>query len=225
MAPRDTTLQRSTKTQADVPNPFAVAVKYGIRAAFAALVCCVAPVVLVLFGLMGGIAALSFTGWFYNDDGSASWAGWLLRAAAVGIGVLGLVLYRRKQNQCSIDKRRRRKNLTILTTTLLIIGLAAFMALDRASTLVYEKYLTPMQQQEFIDLELERARAANAKGEVQGVRFHLKEAENYVTKAAGFTTKRGEPLFDDKELAKLRAPIEEARKELLSGFGQVPKSR
>ena len=225
MAPKTTIPSGSSTTQTELPNPFTTAVKYGIRAAFAALICCVAPVVLVLFGLMGGIAALSFTGWFYNDDGSASWAGWLLRALAVGIGVLGVVLYRRKQNQCSIDKRRKRKNLVVLTLTLVVIGIAAFMALDRASTLAFESYITPMQQREFIARELERARDAHAKRDTRAVQLHLSEAENYVTKAAGFTTKRGTALFDEKGLAELRAPIDETKTELLPGSGQAPKPR
>jgi hypothetical protein len=198
------------------PNPFSAALNYGFKAAFAALLCCVAPAILVLFGLMGGVTALSFTGWFYQDDGSASWAGWLLRIAALGIGVVGIFLYRRKQNQCSIDKHRRRKNLGILIVSLGAIAIAAFLALDRGSTWVFEKYVTPLQQEELVASELQAAREAHALGHSEGVRQHLEEAEDLVSRAATFTKKSGAPLFDDEALATLRSSIVEARGELLT---------
>ena len=41
-----------------------------MTAAFASIICCVAPAVLFMFGLMGGVFAISFADFFYNDDGS-----------------------------------------------------------------------------------------------------------------------------------------------------------
>jgi len=196
------------------PNPFAVALRYGLGAAFAALVCCVAPAVLVLFGLMGGVAALSFTGRFYNPDGSASWAGWLLRGVALAIGVAAVFLYRRKQNQCSIDPARKRRNLAALVASLLLIGAAAFLALDRASTMVFESTVAPLQQRELIATEIATAREAYARGDRVAADSHLREAEAYVDRAAGFRTKRGTVLFTPDDLARLRAPIEAARRGL-----------
>jgi hypothetical protein len=191
-----------------------VAIRYGIGAAAAALICCVAPAVLVLFGLMGGVAALSFTGWFYNDDGSSSWAGWLLRGVAVGVGLIAILVYRRKQNQCSVDKTRRRKNMAILIASLVLIGATAFLMLDRASTAVFDAYITPMQQREYITEELALAREAHARGDREGVVSRLAEASLHAERAATFKTKSGAVLFDAEELRELRAPIETARREL-----------
>jgi hypothetical protein len=141
---------------------------------------------------------------------------WLLRIAALGIGVVGIFLYRRKQNQCSIDKHRRRKNLGILIVSLGAIAIAAFLALDRGSTWVFEKYVTPLQQEELVASELQAAREAHALGHSEGVRQHLEEAEDLVSRAATFTKKSGAPLFDDEALATLRSSIVEARGELLT---------
>jgi hypothetical protein len=196
------------------PNPFVVAAKYGLGAAFAALVCCVAPAVLVLAGLMGGVAALSFTGRFYEPDGSASPAGWALRGVAVLIGALAVLLYRRKQNQCSVDPARKRKNLALLVSALAVIGLAAYLGLDRASTAVFESVVAPRQQSELVAAEIGRAREAIERGDPREAERRLDEAEALVNRAAGFRTKRGTALFDPDALARLRAPIEAAREEL-----------
>lgn len=196
------------------PNPFAVAVRYGLGAAVAALLCCVAPAVLVLFGLMGGVAALSFTGRFYHPDGSANAAGWLLRSVAVVIGAAAVVLYRRKQNQCSVDPARKRRNLAILVSSLVLVGAAAFLVLDRASTAVFESTIAPLQQRELIAAEIARARDAYALGDRAGVNQHLREAGAHVDRASSFRTKRGTPLFQPEELARLREPIEAARRKL-----------
>jgi hypothetical protein len=47
--------------------------------------CCVAPAVLFMFGLMGGVYAISFADFFYNEDGATG----LSTSAPHGNAVLG----------------------------------------------------------------------------------------------------------------------------------------
>ena len=95
----------------------------------------------------------------------------------------------------------------------------AFLALDHASTWAFEAYFTPMQQRELIEGELRGAHEAAARGNPAMVREHLIRAEEIVAKAATFTRKGGALLFDEAELTSLRAPIAEARRELLPRTG------
>lgn len=91
------------------PNFFKWAFKYAATAGIAGIICCVAPAVLFMFGLMGGIYAISFADFFYAEDGSIGTGSWILRGLAVIIGVYGIYLYRKKQNQCSMDPKRKGK--------------------------------------------------------------------------------------------------------------------
>jgi len=76
----------------------------------------------------------------------------------VAIGVAGVVVFRRRQNQCSIARSRKRKNLAILVASVAAIGVAVFLGLDRASTWAFVNLITPMQSREIIGEDLARAR-------------------------------------------------------------------
>ena len=52
------------------PNLIKWGLKYSLSAALAGILCCVAPAVLFMFGLMGGVYAISFADFFYEQDGS-----------------------------------------------------------------------------------------------------------------------------------------------------------
>ena len=58
---------------------------------------------------MGGVYAISFADFFYEQDGSTGTGSFILRGVAVIIGIYGIYAYRKKQNQCSIDPNRKRK--------------------------------------------------------------------------------------------------------------------
>ena len=121
----------------------------GSSVGLAGILCCVAPAVLFVFGVMGGIYAISFANFFYQDDGSAGLGAWVLRGLAVLIGVAGVLLYRRKQNQCSIDPKRKRKNLVLVTVLISVLGLGVFVTLEQLSGWFFDEYIVPAQQAEF----------------------------------------------------------------------------
>ena len=73
---------------------------------------------------------------------------WVLRIVAALIGVAGIVLYKRKQDQCSIDPKRKRKNLILLTAFIATIGIGFFLTLERISGWYFNEYIVPAQQAE-----------------------------------------------------------------------------
>tara|TARA_B100000497_G_scaffold17183_1_gene20152 strand:- start:1992 stop:2411 length:420 start_codon:yes stop_codon:yes gene_type:complete len=130
------------------PSLLKWSLKYSITAAFASIICCVAPAVLFMFGLMGGVFAISFADFFYNDDGSEGTGSLILKVVAVTIGIYGVYSFRKKQNQCSIDPKRKRKNLLILITTIIIVGVSIFLSLEKWSAWYFDAHIVPAQQQE-----------------------------------------------------------------------------
>lgn len=137
------------------PNSFKWAFKYAATAGIAGILCCVAPAVLFMFGLMGGVYAISFADFFYAEDGSIGLGSWILRGLAVIIGVYGIYLYRKKQNQCSIDPKRKKKNLILMIVITLILGLGIFLSLEKWSSWYFNEHIVPAQQNEYKQMELE----------------------------------------------------------------------
>ena len=130
------------------PNLIKWSLKYSISAAIAGILCCVAPAILFMFGIMSGVYAISFADFFYEQDGSTGTGSFILRGVAVIIGIYGIYAYRKKQNQCSIDPNRKRKNLIILSLTILILGVGLFFTLEKWSSWYFDKYIVPEQQKE-----------------------------------------------------------------------------
>ena len=97
------------------PNAFKWSLKFGLISALTGMICCVAPAILFMFGLMGGVVAISFADFFYAEDGSIGTGSILLRIIACCLGIYGFIMFRKKQDQCSIDPKRKRLNLTLLT--------------------------------------------------------------------------------------------------------------
>ena len=89
------------------PNAFKWSLKFGLISALTGMICCVAPAILFMFGLMGGVVAISFADFFYAEDGSLGTGSILLRILAFSLGIYGFIMYRKKQNQCSIDPKRK----------------------------------------------------------------------------------------------------------------------
>jgi len=135
-------------TKKKQPNLIKWGLKYSLTAALAGILCCVAPAVLFMFGLMGGVYAISFADFFYKEDGSSGTGSLVLKAIALCIGVYGIYSFRKKQNQCSIKPQRKRTNLIILSLTILILGIGLFLTLEKWSSWYFDKYIVPEQQKE-----------------------------------------------------------------------------
>ena len=139
------------ETQAKEPSVWRWALKVAAAAGLTGIVCCVAPAVLFALGLAGGIWAISFADFFY--EGTNGVGVWILRAVAVLIGVGGIVLYKRKQDQCSVDPKRKRKNLVLLSVAIAVLGAGFFLTLDRLSAWYFNKAIVPAQQTELAEQE------------------------------------------------------------------------
>ncbi len=133
------------------PSVWKWAVKLVAAAGMTGIVCCVAPAVLFATGLAGGIWAISFADFFY--EGTNGVGAWILRGVAVLIAVGGIVLYKRKQDQCSISPSRKRKNLVLLSVAVAVLGLGLFLTLERLSTWYFDTAIVPAQQAELAEQE------------------------------------------------------------------------
>ena len=130
------------------PNAFKWSIKYGLLSALTGMLCCVAPAVLFMFGLMGGVVAISFADFFYKEDGSLGIGSIILRIIAVGLGVYATLIFRKKQNQCSIKPQRKKLNLILLILLLTTFGVSFFLAFESLSSWYFDKYIVPQQQLE-----------------------------------------------------------------------------
>ena len=135
-------------TQNKNPNLLKWGIKYSLSAAVTGMLCCVAPAVLFMFGLMGGVYAISFADFFYNEDGSSGTGAWILKIIAVAIGFYGIYSFRKKQNQCSIDQKRKKKNLIVLIGSIVILGIGLFLSFEKWSAWYFDEYIVPAQQKE-----------------------------------------------------------------------------
>jgi len=130
------------------PNAFKWSIKYGLLSALTGMLCCVAPAVLFMFGLMGGVVAISFADFFYKEDGSLGIGSIILRIIAVGLGFYATLIFRKKQNQCSINPQRKKLNLILLILLLTTFGVSFFLAFESLSSWYFDKYIVPQQQLE-----------------------------------------------------------------------------
>lgn len=134
--------------QSEAPSLMRWALGVAASAGLAGMICCVAPMVLFMFGIMGGVYAISFADFFYAADGSAGTGAWLLRGVAVVVGAVGFWMYRKKQNQCSIDQDRQKKNLILLGVLIAVLGVGFFLSLEKLSGWYFDAYIVPAQQAE-----------------------------------------------------------------------------
>ncbi|WP_417290373.1 hypothetical protein [Corallibacter sp.] len=146
----------NNQTQEKELNVFKWAFKFATTAGIAGILCCVAPAVLFMIGLMSGIYAISFADFFYADDGSVGIGSWILRGLAIIIGIYGVYLYRKKQNQCSIDPKRKKKNLILVTLIITALGIGIFLTLEKWSSWYFDKHIVPAQQEEYRQIDLQK---------------------------------------------------------------------
>jgi hypothetical protein len=76
--------------------------------------CCLTPIVMVLFGLAGVSAAASLGNVLYGDYH------WAFRVVALVCLSIGLVIYFRKRGICTLDEARRQRN-RILNVSILAV--------------------------------------------------------------------------------------------------------
>ena len=133
------------------PEPPSV-LKWGLGVAASAgltgMLCCVAPMVLFMMGIMGGTYAISFANFFYEADGSVGTGAWILRIVATLVGMAGFWRYRTQQNQCSIDPSRQQKNLVLLGFVIVLLGVGFFLTFESLSSWYFDAYIVPAQQSE-----------------------------------------------------------------------------
>lgn len=150
MADQTTQTTASTDTTEErPPTLWSWVLKVAATMGLTGMICCVAPMVLFMLGLMGGIYAISFANFFYHPDGSAALGAWLLRGVAAVVGIAGFWIYWKKQNQCSIDPARKRKNLILAGILIAVLGVASYVTFEELSAWYFDEYIVPAQQQEY----------------------------------------------------------------------------
>ncbi len=140
--------QDASQSSSEAPGLLKWGMGIAASAGLAGMICCVAPMVLFMLGLMGGAYAISFANFFYQADGSAGTGAWVLRGIAIVIGVAGFVLYRRKQNQCDLDPDRKKKNLMMVVVLIVVFGVSVFLSLEAVSSWYFDEFIVPAQQQD-----------------------------------------------------------------------------
>ena len=139
-----------TSINKNTPNIFTWGIKVATSAGLAGILCCVAPALLFMFGIMGGAYAISFADFFYEEDGSTGIGAWVLRGLAAIIGLYGIYRYNTKQNQCSIDPKRKKRNLALVAIITIVFGLGVFLSLEKWSSWYFDLYVVPAQQKELL---------------------------------------------------------------------------
>ena len=112
------------------------------------MLCCVAPMLLFMLGMLGGVYAISFADFFYEPTGEAGTGAWILRVVAGVVAGVGIWRYRKAQNQCSIDPNRKRLNLILMTGMVTLLGIGAYLSLESVSSWYFDQYIVPAQQVE-----------------------------------------------------------------------------
>jgi hypothetical protein len=115
-------------------------------AALTGIICCIGPVILFQFGIIGGIYAISFADFFYSDDGSIGFGAVLLRIIALIVIVFGIRSYNKKEDCTSNTKKQKSINKILFGLILLVFTLSIFMTLDEFSSIYFDEYIVPQQQ-------------------------------------------------------------------------------
>tara|TARA_B100001057_G_scaffold442529_1_gene477980 strand:+ start:1275 stop:1679 length:405 start_codon:yes stop_codon:yes gene_type:complete len=121
-------------------------IKVSFVAALTGIICCIGPVILFQFGIIGGIYAISFADFFYSDDGSIGFGAILLRIIAIIVIVFGIRSYNRKEDCTSNTKKQKSINKILFGLILLVFTLSIFMTLDEFSSIYFDEYIVPQQQ-------------------------------------------------------------------------------
>jgi len=82
---------------------------------FASL-CCVSPIILVLFGLGTVTVASSLADTLYGGNK------WWFRALGLALLAISVILYYRRKGVCTLDQAKKHRNEIINTTLMVLIG-------------------------------------------------------------------------------------------------------
>ena len=102
-------------------------IKVSFAAALTGIICCIGPVILFQFGIIGGIYAISFADFFYSDDGSIGFGAVLLRIIALIVIVFGIRSYNKKEDCTSNTKKQKSINKILFGLILLVFTLSIFI--------------------------------------------------------------------------------------------------
>ena len=58
------------------------------------------------------------------------------------------IAFEKSKNQCSIDPKRKQKNLILLTFTIAILGIGLYLGLEKWSAWYFDTHIVPAQQKE-----------------------------------------------------------------------------
>tara|TARA_B100000530_G_C15739924_1_gene401240 strand:- start:258 stop:662 length:405 start_codon:yes stop_codon:yes gene_type:complete len=121
-------------------------IKVSFAAAFTGIICCIGPLILFQFGIIGGVYAISFADFFYSDDGSIGAGAILLRLLALSIILFGIRSYNKKE-ECTLNTKKQKSiNKILFGFILIVFTLSIFMTLDQFSSIYFDKYIVPQQQ-------------------------------------------------------------------------------
>lgn len=121
-------------------------IKVSFAAALTGIICCIGPVILFQFGIIGGIYAISFADFFYSDDGSIGFGAVLLRIIALIVIVFGIRSYNKKEDCTSNTKKQKSINKILFGLILIVFTISIFMTLDEFSSIYFDEYIVPQQQ-------------------------------------------------------------------------------
>tara|TARA_B110000008_G_scaffold267760_1_gene295165 strand:- start:52 stop:456 length:405 start_codon:yes stop_codon:yes gene_type:complete len=121
-------------------------VKVSFAAALTGIICCIGPVILFQFGIIGGIYAISFADFFYSDDGSIGFGAVLLRIIALIVIVFGIRSYNKKEDCTLNTKKQKSINKILFGLILIVFTISIFMTLDEFSSIYFDEYIVPQQQ-------------------------------------------------------------------------------
>ena len=138
-----------SEAQPTQPSLWRWVMKVATAVGLTGMICCVAPAVLFMLGLAGSVWAISFADFFY--EGTNGVGAWVLRGFAALIGIGGIILFKRKQDQCSVDPKRKRKNLILLSVLIVTLGVGFFLTLDKFTGWYFKNYIDPAKQAEQAD--------------------------------------------------------------------------
>ena len=138
-----------SEAQPTQPSLWRWVMKVAAAVGLTGMICCVAPAVLFMLGLAGGVWASSFADFFY--EGTNGVGAWILRGFAALIGIGGIILFKRKQDQCSVDPKCKRKNLILLSVLIVTLGVGFFLTLDKFTGWYFKNYIDPAKQAEQAD--------------------------------------------------------------------------
>ena len=139
---------KSKREKKQQPSVLRWGLSIAASAGLTGMLCCVAPMLLFMLGIMSGTYAISFADFFYQADGSVGLGAWVLRIVAIFMSLGGIWYFRGQQKQCSLEPEHQQKNLILLIVLIVVLGIGFFLSLETLSSWFFDEYIVPAQQKE-----------------------------------------------------------------------------